>query len=229
MVKSRDDILAWIATAADNLMLTGQEARAILVALYQARVDGRNMALEDIIRTYTSKTRRPNEGDLFPIYHRMVRMNQEKERCHLGSPNRCSMPLALLLQFPTMGVSISPFRSSFFHSGSAHNALEHYPLKRSHNKVSERRGLSNNRLGLAQSLWAPMGGCVHRRQAQLPPHTPYPAFETPRQRWEDGGFTVGLRHLIEADIHGASRCGKPWKKTGVWLLAFLSEPRSLPV
>ncbi|KAK4104230.1 hypothetical protein N658DRAFT_466275 [Parathielavia hyrcaniae] len=214
-VESRDEILEWITTVADNSMLTGQESLAILAGLDQAEREGRTVTLRDIIKAYTAETGRPDEwdfvSDLSPFH-------TDGE----GSVETYIPPEISELQVNAFGMASAipdDGRLCFTLSPESFSIADHDTAQRWTMLLSEltRRLLDVGDFqvidwGWPRGLWTAKNGCVYRLRQGMPPHSSNPVFDTPQQMWEEEGFTFGLRHLLEADEHGAARCGKPWRR-----------------
>lgn len=214
-VGAREEVLDWVTTAVENSMLSVQEVRKIYrAAVQQALTEGRELALKDILREYTAETGRHNEWDVVSN----MSLYGENEAGEGARPPE----IAELLPEAFGPASIIPddarlcltFSESFFPTAAPHTALRGIMLLSELTKrfldVADFQVVD---WGWPKGLWAPMEGCAYQPRTQVAAHTPpTSAFRTPQQRWDDAGFTFGLRHLIEDHEHGAPRCGKPWRR-----------------
>ncbi|KXX81511.1 Lon protease [Madurella mycetomatis] len=212
LIQSRALIDYWLQNATGDLNLSGLEIRKLIRdATGRARMMGRGLELDDIIKTWTGKTGRLEEWD-------MVRDRWRGHSYEEGDDADPRIVDTLLREFgnacsiPDDGRLSLSLTKSFYSALPLDSALHSIGLLQEANKAIRAERWTGTFTVVdwgwpSNSRWQPQEGCVYRPRGPSTTH----ASTGSQEQWRRAGFALGLRRLLDNDDCG-TECGKPWRR-----------------
>lgn len=209
------DMLAWFNDVSEDWNPSTREVRDLFnIALSRASARKCPPTVNDLIEAYTARTGRQNCWDFVteePLYEYECRELHERPVVLLKSAKAAApgFDFETAFSIPDDGRIPLTLSKSFLNGIPADEA--HQILGRVGgvaNMLQSHSDLCIVDWGWPAARWRPQRGCVYRLGS---PAASSSVFKTAQQRWQQEGFTFGLRRLLDANGRDLG-CGKPWRR-----------------